>query len=262
MRLPSRADLDNESRLYILVTSDRPDPYINVITHALLHSPPAEIRFVGIKEHEYSNEQVDQQVSATLAAIFKMFDSLAHGQYVDPDNPVIEADWCSTYKSCMEKLENTPTTTMVVQWSELDKELGNWVAAGRPKFDVTTLKKNLLIDVVALLLARGCTEVYSFELLKKPTYDDRDLIHALTPNQYKYRGIAESRHVETARRRMVSRSLTFRSIAWLTIAIGIFVIAVQILFPRSWIQSMVVSTATATSIAAWLYAFRRDNPSR
>jgi hypothetical protein len=217
---------------------------------------------VGIKEHEYSNEQISQRISAILATIYATFDSLAHGYYSDSGNPTIELEWRSTYRSCMEKLEGTPTTTMVVQWSELDKELGNWVTSGRSRFDVTTLKKNLLIDVVALLLARGCTEVYSFELLKTPNYDDRDLIHALTPNEYRYRSIAESRHVEAARRRMVSRSLTFRSIVWVTVAIGLLVIAVQILFPRSWIQSMVVSTATATSIAAWLYAFRRDNPSR
>ncbi|MBD2898406.1 hypothetical protein amrb99_73760 [Actinomadura sp. RB99] len=251
--------LDRSNRLYIFASSDRPDPYVNVLVHALSTYPLVEVRFIGIREHEYSNEQVDGRVNATLTAVYARLEELASGLSGEDYSPSVDMNGRALYRTCLEKLEDVQVGASVISWPELDQRLGRLAAHGRPMFDVTTLKKNLLMDVVALLLSRDCSDVFNFELLKAPNYDERDLIHALRPNEYKYRSIAESRHIEAARRRMVSRSMTFRSIAWLTLAITGIVAAVQIFFPNGWGQAAVTVIATATSIAAWLYFFRREN---
>ncbi|WP_155884640.1 hypothetical protein [Actinomadura flavalba] len=210
-----------------------------------------------IKEDEYANEQI--RISATQGAIYRRLEELARKPSTDTTDTSINTKDRAVYEKCLEKLDSIEVIATVVSWPDLDRKLTDLMSTGRPMFDVTTLKKNLLVDVTALLLSRGFSDVYSFELMKDPSYNDGDLIHALGDADYRYRSLAESRHVETARRRMVSRSFRFRTVAWLTLAITIIVASVQAFFPHGWAQSTVTVIATVASIVGWLYFFRRDN---
>lgn len=247
--------------LYIFVTSPRPDPYVNVLTHALKTYPLSAIYFVGIRESNNSSEPIGERLGAITSGIDSLFEQLtlrycgsaSEEETVATDN----GSWTAVYKECLDKLEAIPTTRVVIPWSDLDKELGHFIARGNAMFDVTTLKKNLLVDVVALLLSRGCVQVYSFELLTTPKYDKRDLIHALGPNGYRYRSLAESHHVETAKNRMVARSSTFRKLLIVTAVVALIVLVVQIFFDNTWLQTAVLATATIVSIAGFFFNLLR-----
>lgn len=128
-------------------------------------------------------------------------------------------------------------------------------------FDVTTLKKNLLVDVVALLLSRGRTEIFSFEQVTsgQPKYDERGLIHALSPNGFVYRSVAESKYVEKARARFVARAITFRTALVVTAIVGLVVILVQVFFDNTALESIILGIASVAAIASWLYTFVRND---
>jgi hypothetical protein len=70
-------------------------------------------------------------------------------------------------------------------------------------FDVTALKKSLLVDVAATLLALDKDTVYSFELKRAPSFDQRDLFHRLRHQEdYEYRNLLASEPVRSAAKRL------------------------------------------------------------
>ncbi len=78
-------------------------------------------------------------------------------------------------------MNQSGTTSVVIPIQELDERLRRFAATGQCIFDVSALKKNLLVDVVATLLSLQYSEVYSFELLQRQVYGPEDLYHGLRP---------------------------------------------------------------------------------
>lgn len=247
--------------LVVFVSSNRADPYVNVLTN-LRHPLLSSIHFIGIREQDSSRESMmESRVGAVVSKVGSLFELLAHGKYEtskgEVKSVVVSKEWRAIYSQCLNNLEMIPTTSLVIPWAELDKELARFVARKNVMFDVTTLKKNLLVDVVALLLSRGYIKVYSFELIREQKYDERDLIHSLGPDDYRYRGLAESRHIATARNRMIKRSVTFRGLLIAIAPTAAVVFAAQFFFDKTWLQGAVLALATVASIAGFLFLLLR-----
>ncbi|GAA1017467.1 hypothetical protein [Streptomyces thermogriseus] len=251
--------------VYLLATSHVPDPYVNVLAHLLQHENLSSVNFVNIIEGEGAPAEADVQIRSIYAEIVKLMEALAGGTYpreVDGEihHHSIGQKAAERYSALLEKLLRVKTRMVTVRWGELDQELEKFIADGRAIFDVTTLKKNLLVDVVSLLVSRGCMEFYSFDLGRAPRYfDDRDLIHSLDPDGYSYRRISDSPHIEAARKRMVARSATLRFLLLSASVVGALVILVQFFFPDSWADKLVVAAATAASIVSLLFVLQRED---
>lgn len=95
-------------------------------------------------------------------------------------------------------------------------------------------------------------------------YNELDLIHNLKEGgnllcgDFIYRNLAENAHVKRAERRMIARSIQFRSLIIITTTVGVLVLLVQIFFSRSWAETAIAIAATTAAIAAWLFLLRRD----
>lgn len=239
--------------LYIFVSSDRPDPYINVLAHVLSKYPDTKVHYVAIREHSYHTEQSDSLLTSITAKIHTRLEKLR-------DNFAISnSSWSDIYEQCLDHLNTAGVDHITIPWRDLDKKLGEFAASEKALFDVTSLKKNLLVDVVSLLLSRGCTQVHNFELIKQPTFGDADLIHQLKPGvDYVYRNLGESSHVEASKKRIVAHTLTLRTLAAATGGVTILVLLVQVFFGSTWLQTMVTTVGTATSIAGFLFLFLRN----
>jgi hypothetical protein len=201
---------------------------------------------------------MEDRLSDIEANVGILFDQLTDGFYGSKE---IELDpaWREAYRECRQRLDRIRVERITISWSDLDAELGRFLEADAVIFDVTTLKKNLLVDVVALLLSRGRTEIFSFEQVTsgQPRYDNRGLIHALSPNGFVYRSVAESKHVEKARARFVAKAITFRAALVLTFIVGLVVITIQVFFANTTLESIILAIATVAAIASWLYTFVR-----
>lgn len=248
------------SELYIFVTSSRADPYVNVLAYLLGNRALSNIHYIALVEHGYTNEQMEERLSDIEGNVGTLLDQLGKGFYGKRE---IELDlaWRDAYRDFRNKLDRIPTERRTISWNDLDAELGKFIKAASVIFDVTTLKKNLLVDVVALLLSRGRTEIFSFEqtAVGQPRYDERGLIHALSPNGFVYRSVAESKHVAKARARFVAKSITFRTALVVTAVVGLVVIIVQVFFANTALESIILAIATVAAIASWLYTFVRDD---
>lgn len=245
--------------LYIFVTSPRPDPYINTLVHVTRNYTLRQVHFIGIAEHGYDEEGGEQRAATIMAGTQRMLERLAKGTYDASDGAHrLPDDAATEYRECLNRLAFARTSAMGVRWDDLAAKLREFTRPRNGIFDVTALKKNLLVDVVALLLSLGEWNVRTFEISKKPTFGAEDLIHSLKEGKdYKYRCLADSKHVESARRHMASRSLTLYSLLSVTIIVLGLVIVVQVTTPTSWAQTSLVIAGTTASIASWAFSLGR-----
>jgi hypothetical protein len=246
--------------LYIFVTSPRPDPYVNVLMHLFRNRPVSAINYVALIEHDYTSEQMAERLSDIEADVGHLLDELARGFYAG-NRIELDSAWSGAYRECRVELDRIPVQRLSISWDDLDSELLKFLRGAPVMFDVTTLKKNLLVDVVALLLSRGWTNIYSFELVTsgQPQYDDKGLIHALGPTGFRYRSLAESKHVEKARSRIVSRSITFRTFFIVTAGVAFTVFIIEVLFANTILASGILIIATIASIVGVLFPLVRKD---
>ena len=266
-------------RIYIFVTSWQPDPYVNVLVHALQHFNLTHVYFISVAEHGYTHEDDAEERQRGLGTIRANIEArvqeLSQGRYTrsrasgegsQPEIVEIDPSHAKLYRDCYARLERIENTSVVIPWSELDDRLALFSRDGRAIFDVTALKKNLLVDTVVLLISRGCTRVFDFEILKKGPrfYNELELIHNLKESDnllrgdFIYRNLAENAHVRRAESRMVARSFQFRSLIIITATVGVLILLVQIFFSKSWAETAIAIAATTAAIAAWLFLLRRD----
>lgn len=164
--------------LYTFATSERPDAYINALSHAIAHHEVTTFHVIVISEHDYKDIS-ESKVWATnvISQISNQLSMLSKGKYLDDKTgsaiPLKSTEDIDTYERCLETINKSGTTGIVIPLNELDKQLRLYASKGQCLFDVSALKKNLLVDVVAVLLSVNFSDVYSFELHKKPQYDQR-----------------------------------------------------------------------------------------
>jgi hypothetical protein len=249
-----------ENDLYIFTTSPRADPYVNIIVHATQKFELKQIHFISIEEHDYRNEGGDRRAAAIAGATQDLLESLAAGQYLNHEQiEAISDDGAAVYQRCLDRLRFVKISSLGVRWADLGNTLKSFANGNAALFDVTALKKNLLVDAVALLLPQAQTDVWTFELLKTPTFGADDLVHNLVEDRdYKYRRLTDSLHIKAARRRMLSASLTMRTLVVITLAVTIPVVVVQVFWPNSWLQTGIVGVGSATSIAGWFFFMSRE----
>ena len=246
--------------LYIFVTSPRPDPYVNVLMYLVRNHPVSAINYVALIEHDYTSEQMAERLSDIEEKVGHLLDELARGLYAGQTIGLDQA-WSNAYRECRDKLDRIPVQRLSIPWDDLDSELLRFLANSPVMFDVTTLKKNLLVDVVALLLSRGWTNIYSFELITsgQPRYDDKGLIHALGPIGFRYRSLAESKHIQKARSRIVARSVTFRTLFIVTGIVAFTVFMIELFFANTILASSILALATIASIVGALFPLVRKD---
>ncbi|MET7639508.1 hypothetical protein [Streptomyces sp. NPDC005438] len=254
-----------ERHIYLLVTSHLPDPYINVLTYLFdSGTRAASINLVKIRQNGGGDSaRMDEEIHLIHTSIVERLRDLASGKYPRTvDGSVryheIGAEAAETYEKCLNWLLRTETRIITVDRGELDGELRSFIATGGALFDVTTLKKDLLVDVTALLLSQGCGEFYYFDLGKAPEhFDDRELYHSLEGFR-DYRMMSSSEHVKTAMARMVARSLTHRRLLVYSLLVFALVCVAQFFFTDTWVVNVVASIATAASIVSVLFLLSRD----
>ncbi|MBM2615027.1 hypothetical protein JIG36_05570 [Actinoplanes sp. LDG1-06] len=238
----------------------RADPYVNIIVHATQRFELRQIHFISIVEHDYKDEGGDRRAAAIAGATQDLLERLAAGNYLNHEQTeAISHEGAAVYQRCLDRLRFVKISSLGVRWADLGDTLKSFAKGSTALFDVTALKKNLLVDAVALILPQAHTDVWTFELLKAPTYGVDDLVHNLIEDRdYKYRRLTDSPHVKSARRRMLSASLTMRTLGVITAAVAIPVVIVQIFWPNSWLQATIAGVGSATSIAGWFFFMNHE----
>jgi hypothetical protein len=248
--------------LVILCTSDRPDPYFNVIAHASLVLGIREFLLVAVGDD--IRPELAERAAMIADELSKFVEQLAAGKY-----------WRRDHASGMETVEDL---TRADRFSSVVDELG-WGSlrisrVGLPEdrlnellqkevsegaaFDVTSCKNSAVAGAVAWLVSRGGSPIYSFELRKTPTYRQDDLLPAMEHGQYMYRDLSTSPLLEDAVRKVNAFSLNREKFFYVSLLLAIVVGLISMSFSQTVAFSVVTAFASFASIISALTFFLRE----
>lgn len=200
-------DLDT---LYIFVTSERPDQYLNPIVYSIIKEGVNRIIFVQI---ENSGTQ-QYQLNLLRKNVIDLIQNLSEGlykYYTDDNNlkgRVVCLDSCYTAQEFTQlKALYIPCLTDNIIWDikrikylDLKKYMGqeNKKTKGRLLFDITSVSKEYIGDIIACCLLENISDLRHFKLSDKPNYNEpwKSLIHELQEGNknggYEYLNIIET----------------------------------------------------------------------
>ena len=188
--------------LYIFVTTDRPDQYLNSIVHCI-EKGTKHIVFVQVEDSR--TEQV--QLNLLRTNVYNLLQNLSAGVYkyytgafkdkvvqLDPEYSADDlAKLKARYSLCL--TDGINWTIERVQYLNLRRYIS---VLGKRKdviVDVTSVSKVYIGDIFACSLLENIDKLYTFELLIKPDFDKpwKTLIHELLEGKaYRYTNLVET----------------------------------------------------------------------
>lgn len=258
--------------LYLFVTSERPDQYLNPILHCLLNEDITEISFLYVKgsnnktgAEEGISAKVEYNVRTLLSELatrgdYRYFTGKDSGKSINlldyyPASKFEQAK--NIYKMILEKSLKSP-----VSWTHKDinyQDAKNYISnINKQKtssiFDVTAVSKALLGDILAICIINGINKVYTFDLNMKPNYDEpwKMLFHEIHKEKEQERKYKYTNIVNTEIFRQCSNSILVRTFP-LKLSVVITVIFLIILIPINFTlgpSSLIMQLVSLFTVAA------------
>jgi len=254
--------------LYIFVTSDRPDQYINSIVHCVQNGTNRVVFF----QIEYSkNKQVSLNLLRTN--VYDLIKNLSLGSYkyyignnantiipLDNEYNISELTKLKTFYSNIlgDKIK---WETEKIEYRDLRKRLSSLEKNMKEDIilDVTGVSKGYLVDIVVCCLLENIDRVYTFELVERPNYDEpwKMLIHELeNGKRYKYTNLVETPIFEESSKEILIRTTPLRiSIIGTTLFIALTLAATFILGNNSIVTQVISTIGTALGITSFFFIY-------
>ncbi len=187
--------------LYIFVTSDRPDLYINIIGYCIKHFNIVKVTLLGIVKDRGQKAKIEKDILDIKNRIKEQLDLLQRSEYLYFDLNTENWDKKRITIENHDKLRYLEISEQRIDfqciiYDQLQDKLDDFLKQNCI-FDVSGVLKEYLIDVYILLLKKQVKDIYVFELrLPERLYDERELIHnlSLDRSDYDYVPITESQY--------------------------------------------------------------------
>lgn len=218
-----------EKTLYIFVTSERPDQYLNPILHCIDREGVTRVVLVNVIEAK-DNKGISDTVSRNVQLLW---DSLKQGKYryfigEEKDNIVPLENEVSNLKDAQRLYKNLWDTK--VKWDHLDinyldlrKELNKIIKANpNSLFDITAFDKSKIGDVVSISIIGKIKNINTFDLKIRPDFEkpwtilyhdlkcDRVLEKGMKMKKYEYVNIISTPIFNECEKSILLFSIPFR----------------------------------------------------
>lgn len=254
--------------LYIFVTTDRPDQYLNPIVHCILRGTN---RIVFVQIEDSKTEQV--QLNLLSANVYDLIKNLSLGYYKyytgnQKDTLVaLDADYSSSELARL-KAQYIPCLTDNIKWnierinylelrkyiSSLHKRFGKNII-----FDVTSVTKVYIGDILACCLLENVSELRTLELLIIPDFSKpwKILIHHLEESrQYRHLNLVETAiFKESAKAILIRTTPLLISIIGTAIFIALTLAATFLLGNNSTLIQVISTVGTALGIISFFLIY-------
>jgi hypothetical protein len=250
------------AKLVIFCTSARPDPYLNVILHGALSLGFREFALVAVDD---SSAPRGAEVAArAYENLSRLVDVLRSGEYSSAlsngllSNPLPLDDPQVFIRS----LDVSNWDSLAISRRGLKEEelLGFLEAelADGSSFDVTACKNSLVAGIAAALVARGRSEIYTFDLMKAPTYGPDDLYPSLRSADFIYRRLSDAPLMQDSLTRVKRFSLERKQFLVWALILAVVVSLLSIYFPETVVFSLLTGFASFAGIASAINVFTRN----
>lgn len=232
-----------EKKLIIFVTSLDPHPYINVIAYHTDYSSVDHIQFVSVIE---GNRAVTAAADI-MASVRSTISSIAQGTYAPGTAMPKDREVRLRYAGLVDKLSTIIFSDANWHRNELDAHLRQSIASSTI-FDVTAVKNDLLVEIATLLISLNHPRASSFELLRPPNHDYRDLYYFLGTDEFRCKNLLDGPNIARALRRTAFRQVNRRLLLAAACTVLLLVVFTNYLWPQSIGANFLNAVATAASI--------------
>lgn len=238
--------------LLVFTTSMRPDPYVNSLAFLLRAGGLQRVTFINIQDPA---DRPTESAGAVLHRVRALVQSLSNGKYPTPkgDNPV-DRRVAECYQDMMRQLNSVTLGASTWERDALPDKLRIAVARGT-LFDVTALRKDLLADVITLLISLGHPAAFTFELKSQLPFDERSLYYVIATSDFSYSNLLAGENVARAVKRVAIGRRSRRNLLITSAAILPVVVTVNLLWSESLLAGSLNWIAGAASIVSWLAYF-------
>ncbi|MEO0769232.1 MAG: hypothetical protein AAFY72_07325, partial [Cyanobacteria bacterium J06649_4] len=204
----TRIKKDDDAVLIIFSDSLSPDPYINVIAHWYARSRLRKVSLLKIEKDIGKIRIATAELEQLKERIFLQIKLLSKSKYLrkkrgtQNDWEEVEVQLSENEKDFYRILDGGISSVLfdeiVYDYAEIAHQLPIYISANRKSFvqsifDISTVKKELIVDIYVILSMEGISNINTFQLIPKPTYSEKDLLHCLRfDEQYKYPSVANS----------------------------------------------------------------------
>jgi hypothetical protein len=193
-----------QTRLYIFITSDIPDPYINAIAHCgSYYKELTQVTLIEILGDRRRVGQKKEHLNRLRQDIKDQLKGLSSAKYLslkDNARTWVDVRIEESDRIIYAGLAEISIDVTVWIYDDLKTEVANLLnsrGSFEYVFDVSAVLKSQLVDVYVVLRSENISAIHSFELITGRSYDDRDLIHnRIFGETYKYPSLTESLHTK------------------------------------------------------------------
>ncbi len=240
--------------LFLFVTSRRPDAYCNAITYCVEKMEVDRVVCVNIKEmpstmNEADPHQISDEIKQFIRYLFNgKYASYKAHELILSD---LEKSGYEVYQRCFEKV--TEWTVLTIEYKNLRTAIKNFIRRNPGCiFDVTSLKKHLMADILACCIAMGMKNVYSFDLKIPLDFEHSEsmLYHSLGKDDFLYTNLLDSEPVRESLKLVLAMTGATKIAISLTVIL-IVSLSVLLFFSNKTpllLLSIASSTASITSL--------------
>ena len=256
------------NNLYIFVTTDRPDQYLNSIVHCI---EKGTNRVVFIQVEDSRIEQV--QLNLLRTNVYNLLQNLSTGNYkyyTGNRKDTVVALNTEYSKEQIFKLETKYNFCLSdnIKW-EVQRikylELRQYLASLKHKknkdaiIDVTSVSKVYLGDIYACSLLESINNLCTFELVGKPNFDQpwNSLIHNLEEGKnYRYTNLVETPIFKESNKAILIRTAPLLISVIGTVLFVILALALTLIFGANSAFAQIMSTiGTALGIISFVLIY-------
>ncbi len=242
--------------LYIFATTERPDAYINAVCYGVEHLDISSVHVVVVKNEKEAGYY--PRPATILGNISRQLSALSEYKYINYSNSQQKSDLIAnyqadSYKKGLQILNDSENSSVSLNVEDLSPYLSEKISYGDCIFDVSALKKHLLIDVVAILLSLEFSQVYAFELKKKPSFNVDDIYHKLEKHDFSYQNLTSSINVQKSIKILHRGIIDRKKLVKFLILLAIVFVPLSIFWPNSPLFSVFSTLAMIASVAGYLF---------
>ncbi|WP_204137967.1 hypothetical protein [Halomicronema sp. CCY15110] len=238
--------------LYIFVTTDRPDQYLNSIVHCI-EKGVKRVVFIQVKDNRM--EQIQLNLLKTNVynllrnlsiGIYKYYTGAFKDQVVQLDTEYAADELArlkAKYSLCL--TDGIDWEVKRIQYLDLRKYISALSKRKSSAIDVTSVSKVYIGDIFACSLLENIDQLYTFELLVKPNFEKpwKTLVHELVEGKaYRYTNLVETLIFKDSNKSILIRTTPLLISIVLTVLFIAFTLVATFFFGFSSIFIQIIST--------------------
>jgi hypothetical protein len=236
--------------LYLFVTSDRPDQYLNSVAHCVLNEGVRAVEYISVRYPDQNNQQPGGLAGKIAHRVTVLLNEIvndgSYKNFQEPDPLSSRHDLRTIYPDRLNGIRELYRPCLSLQPKAIDlpstqlREKIRSVAQSTDSIvDITSAKKSLLGDILAASVVEGLDRLYTFELTSPPDFDRpwSMLLHDLLPagKGYTYVNLVETDVFKECSRSILVRPPYLKGISLAAIVLLVATAVLVFFYGDNWV---------------------------